>query len=153
MKTLFATVRQPSVTPTQAGGNNGLLYTAQSRYSGKAGEAISITLLDNGANKPLVVSVNGLAISVQLATDASDTITTIANDIVDAIDRHQDARALVFVQCTEGSGEGTGPARAVSQTFLAGGTGVGVSGANVVVFTRDMAGVNPFTVILENTDG
>ena len=88
---------------------NGTLYTGQTSVanSGSAviltslawghqgGNNLSASIVDNGADKPLEVSVSGNAITVQAATDAEGAITSTAAQVVDAINASAAASALV----------------------------------------------------------
>jgi hypothetical protein len=88
-------------------------YTAISR--GTAGNAVTIRLIDPGADGSLSISVVGTAISVTLAY-ATGAVTTTASQLVTAINGDVSASALVAA-----SGSGASPLTALVTTHLAGG--------------------------------
>jgi len=89
-----------------AAANNALAFTAQA--AGEAGNAITIRLTDPGsATASLAVTVDGNAISVDLATDAQGAVTTTASELSAAIAGAAAAAALVAV-ADAGSSDGTG---------------------------------------------
>lgn len=117
---------QASATPTQGGGNNDILWVAMSpNYIGTKGNSLSVELLNGGASKTLAVDViNGTGgqetkVSVTLATDSGSTITSTANDVIDAVARHPQAKEMVEGRATEGTGDGL--AVAVAATSLTSG--------------------------------
>ena len=115
-----------------AGDDNGLTFTAVAY--GPAGNDISIAYVDPGvADAELSVSVVGSAITVNLATDETEAITTTAAEVLAAIEASAAADALVTVAIDAGdTGEGddgSGVVTAMALDNLAGGTGVGVGTA------------------------
>lgn len=106
--------------------NNAIRHTAQDAYTGTAGNSITITLANNGASKPLQVTVSGKNITVQLATDAGSAITSTAAQVIAAINNDHAASSLV-VAANESTSNGTGVVAAVAQTNLAGGTDANVT--------------------------
>lgn len=89
------------------------------RTAGVAGNSITIAHL-GGLNQTLSVSVVGLAITVQLATDGSSVVTSTVSDVVDAVNSH--AAASLLVLATNGVGNGSGLAIAAAVSNLASGT-------------------------------
>lgn len=101
------------------GNNNALTLTAVE--PGTDGNNISLTVVDPAANNAsLGVSVNGTAITVNLATDGGGAITSTAAQIRAALAANAQAAALVSVANT-GASDGSGNAIAVAITPLAGG--------------------------------
>lgn len=95
------------VDPT--GANNAIRY----RPVAPIGSGITVEYVDPGApGAALAVVVVGSAITVNLATDGGSVITTIANDIVAAIQASDDASALVAVSIPPDE-DGTGLATAI----------------------------------------
>lgn len=78
---------------TGTAGTNGINWKAVSM--GVAGNSITITLVKNGMNTPLSVSVANKAITVNLATDASGNVTSTPVAVVNAVNSHVAAKALV----------------------------------------------------------
>lgn len=108
-----------SLTTGTAASDNGITWTAKA--DGTLGDAVSVALIDPAANSAsLSIAVNGNAITVSLATDASGVITTTATALQTAIEADADAASLVTVADT-GDSDGTGVVAAVAKTFLAGG--------------------------------
>jgi phage tail sheath protein FI len=101
------------------GSNNAQTFT--SKLTGTAGDAISLTLVDPGANSAaLAVTVVDKAISVSLATSNVGAITTTATQLAAAIAASAAANALVGAANTAGS-SGAGVVTARAKAFLAGG--------------------------------
>lgn len=98
------------------GDENDLVFTAV--QEGAPGENISIEYADPGAaNQALSVVVNGNAITVNLATDATGQITTTAEDIFAAIQNDPAASALVAVERASGQ-SGAGRVAAMDPKYL-----------------------------------
>lgn len=100
--------------------NNALTFTAVS--AGAIGNSVSVKLRNPQANSAaLSVTVNGSAIVVNLATDASGVITSTATAVKAAVDAKAEAAALVTVANT-GASNGSGIVAATNTTlFLSGG--------------------------------
>src|SRR5262249_52115909 len=80
-----------------AAANNLTQYTPAP--AGEAGSAITIAYTDPQApNQPLQVLVNGTAITIRLATDASGAIISKPADIVQAVNANPLAHVLVTAQ-------------------------------------------------------
>src|SRR3954463_15066681 len=84
-------------------------------YGQNGGNDISAELVKPGASQPLSVAVNGNAISVTLATDASGAVTSTAKQVVDAI--NASASALVTATTFRNTG-GTGVVAPAASTQL-----------------------------------
>jgi hypothetical protein len=118
------------VTPTMGtlntgvvGSNNALTWSAE--QPGVGGNAITIAIVNDGASKPLTVTVAGKAITVHAATDGSSVITSTAAQVINAIHENGEAADLVGVGNTSTS-TGAGVVAAVAATPLATGlAGVG----------------------------
>lgn len=96
--------------------NQGVTYTA--RDAGTQGNAITVALIDPaGPDEELSIAVAGTAITVNLATDSMDAITTTATDLVAALKASPAAMALVSV-----AGAGASALAALTATPLASGT-------------------------------
>jgi len=110
-----------TLTINPAGANNALKFTAVNY--GDSGNDITVAYTNPGGTNPLVVTVTGTAISVQLQTIAAAIVST-ANDVKTAVNDHAAASALVLVtlDTVDGgnTGAGTIPA-AVAATSLSGG--------------------------------
>ena len=121
------------------GSNNDLLFAAvQAGFGtnparGELGNDVTITYVNGGASQSLAVSVSGLDITVQLATDGSSVITSTANDVLEAINASEDAQPLVTASLASGS-DGTGLVTAMSEQSLTG----GADGTNHVTTTDDL---------------
>ncbi len=102
------------------GTNNDLTFIA--RTPGTT-PTITVTYADPSANNAtLSVSVASQAITVNLATNGSGTITSTAAQIKSAIEAHAAANALVVVELAA-SNDGTGVVTAMSAQALAAPTG------------------------------
>lgn len=128
--------------------NSNIKYTAVQQGTltnlarGALGNSVTIAYVNAGASKPLAVTVTGLAISVQLATNGSSVITSIASDIVTAINADVNAKKLVTA-ANAPANTGVGLVSALTATNLAG----GVSGTNFV--TTTVGSPNTFLRILD----
>ena len=99
--------------------NNAQTFTA--KLTGKAGNAISLALVDPAANsQALAITVTGTAISVSLATSAGGAITTTAAQLATAIAANAGANALIGVANT-GASTGAAAVTALPATLLSGG--------------------------------
>lgn len=108
-----------TLTTSLTGSNNDLVYTAVT--GGTDGNSITIAYVDPSAdNAALDVEVVDSAITVNLATDGSGTITTTAADISAAIASNGQASALVTVE-NASTNDGTGVVIALTATALSGG--------------------------------
>lgn len=89
-----------------ANANTGIKFTAAN--TGAGGNAVTVEFVDPAANTAaLGVVVNGNAITVNLATDATGVITSTASEVMAAIDGDAGAAALVSTADVAGS-DGTG---------------------------------------------
>lgn len=70
---------------------------------GSAGNAITISYVNDGDSESLTVTVDGTDITVHLATDSGGTVTSTASDVQGAVNGDGDAAALVSCGTT-GSG-------------------------------------------------
>jgi hypothetical protein len=138
-----------SLTSGTVGANNGTTYT--SKLTGAQGNKSSIALVDPKANsQALSVAVNGLDITVKLATSAGGAITTTATQLMAAIAANTAANALVGTAST-GASSGAGVVAALSKTYLSGGiddafplnTPVLVAGSRVAAAKLGTAGTLP----------
>ena len=97
--------------------NDGLTFTAVT--AGNEGNAISIEFIKPDSDSAdLALAVDGKKISVNLATDATKTITSTPTDIVAAIDVDDDAKVLVTASVL---GSGDEAVTALSAQYLSGG--------------------------------
>lgn len=78
---------------TGTAGTNRITWKAVAM--GIGGNSITVTLVKNGMNTPLSVSVSGQAITVNLATDATGNQTSTAVSVVNAVNGHATAKTLV----------------------------------------------------------
>jgi len=101
---------------------SGASFTAQT--AGTSGNSIRVSYVDPLANNAsLSVSVSGLDITVNLATGATGLITTIASEVVTAVNTNVDAFALVKAAIVGANGtDGSGVVIAQPLTYLSGGT-------------------------------
>lgn len=107
------------VTPTQAGSNNDIRYSARDRGTG--GNSIRIRHVVSGASTPLSVSVSGSDVTVNVATDGSSAATSTADQVIAAITASAAASALLSAERAAGN-NGTGVVAAFAYTNLTGGT-------------------------------
>lgn len=99
--------------------NADVLYTAAA--VGTEGNQIRVQYVDPEATDAvLAVTVSGNDITVSLATDATGTITSTANDVVTAVNGSAEASDLVTAANDAGN-DGTGIVNAIDFTSLAGG--------------------------------
>ena len=100
--------------------NNAILWTA--REGGKAGNSLSVEILNTGKEKALSVDVDGDKITVIAATNGTGAgeITSTATQVIAAVEEHDAASQLVTV-ANSGASSGAGVVAAVAKTSLAGG--------------------------------
>ncbi|NAX21011.1 phage tail sheath C-terminal domain-containing protein [Vibrio sp. V39_P1S14PM300] len=99
--------------------DDGITLTAVE--AGLDGNGIYLTIIaPTDADQVLSVSVAGKAITVSLATDAESAPTSTATEVVDAINAHAEAKALVTASLTNGN-PGTSVAVTVTKQYLSGG--------------------------------
>lgn len=101
--------------------NNAILWSA--KVGGKAGNSLSVEILNTGKGKALSVDVDGDKISVIAATNevGAGEITSTAAQVIAAIEEDNTASQLVTV-ANSGASSGAGVVAAVSKTSLAGGS-------------------------------
>ena len=93
------------------------------RAGGVAGNALTVALVDPGANgAPLTIAVAGSAVAVTLATGPGGAITSTVAEVMNAINAHAEASALVIAGVARGA-VGVTVVVAVVATALAGGAG------------------------------
>lgn len=97
-------------------GNNSLTFT--SAAGGPAGDALSVALQNTGANSALGYSINGNAITVNLATDANGNVTSTAAQVAAYLNGQSGFTALAAVA---DAGGGTGIVAPTAATNLADG--------------------------------
>lgn len=115
------------LTTALTGANNDLKFTALEL--GPDGNNITVAYINAGASKPLVVSVVGSAISVQLATNGSSTITSTGSTVLAAIIASTAASALVSAALAPAN-TGAGLVTVLTATHLAGGSGTNLITTN-----------------------
>lgn len=109
---------QSTLAVTPSGSNNNYKLTAWA--AGTDGDSVTFRVLDPGTpSASLSVSVSGVAITANLATNGSSTITTTSIELVAAINNSIEASKLVYAESTESSVGGT--VTALSVTNLSGG--------------------------------
>jgi len=115
---------KPKASLSLGTGNSGVY--AQAVLGGVAGNSITLTFADNaGNNNPLVVTVVGTAISVQLATDGTGVPTSTANQVIAALG--SDASAAFLINAARlATFDGSGVVVAAGPTALSGGSDTGV---------------------------
>ncbi len=89
--------------------NSGLVFTDVDDYNKQI--LPSITYVNSGVSKPLVISSSGKDITVQLATDGSGVSTTTANDIIAAWNQTAIATIAKY-------GDGTGIVQAMAKKYF-----------------------------------
>lgn len=105
------------VTGTVAS-NNAIRWTSR-----KPGKTVKVAILNNGASKPLAVSINGDTVEVQAATDAGGLITSTAAQVIAAVNAHLLAQDIVKA-ANESTSTGAGVVAAVAATALTGSNGI-----------------------------
>lgn len=110
-----------SLTTDLVGDNNNLVFTAVD--GGVAGNSISVTYVDpQAAWGELTVSVDGTDITVSLSTDGDGIIVATANHVLNAVNTHLGASALVVATNINSDPlTGVGVVTAMPKTFLTGG--------------------------------
>lgn len=85
------------VTPSKVTGtvNAGILWRARDQTNASV---ISVEMVNNGVSTPLLVTVVGNAITVQLAVSSGASITSTANQVIAAVQAHAEANALIHVE-------------------------------------------------------
>lgn len=107
-----------SLTTALAGTNNDLKYTAKDISAN--GNSVRVRYVVAGVSTSLSVSVSGLDITVNVATDGSSAATSTAAQVKAAVEASQPAANLVTVANAPGN-DGTGVVTALGFTSLAGG--------------------------------
>jgi flagellin-like hook-associated protein FlgL len=129
-----------SLTTNLDRADDDLAFTALAE--GADGEAVTVEYVDPGAaNQPLSVSVAGLAITVNLATDAAGAVTSTAAEVMAAIYADASASALVQVAHAPGS-NGAGVVSALGPQNLGRGAANAAFTSNVASLTTDLAGAD-----------
>ncbi len=108
-----------ALTTSCAGSNNDLVYTAVA--AGPEGNSIRVRYVVSGTNTPLSITVDGLDITVNVATDGGGAATSTAAQIAAAIAADPYAGPLVTAQIAA-SNDGTGVVAAFAYTNLSGGS-------------------------------
>lgn len=112
-------LQQATLTTSLTGSNNDIVFTSNDPAYGNS---LSVTYRDPSANNATlsVVVNNSYNVVVNLATGSGGAITTIASDIVSAINSNgTQANALLWATNAAGN-NGTGVVTAMSQTSLTG---------------------------------
>lgn len=104
--------------------NSNLRFKA--KEPGASGNSITVAYVNNGASKPLAITVAGKAITVQLATDAGSLVTSTGSLIRDAIQNSPQARALIYAVLHE-SNTGAGIVTVMTAITLSGGSDIGLA--------------------------
>ncbi|MTI12626.1 phage tail sheath subtilisin-like domain-containing protein, partial [Sansalvadorimonas verongulae] len=110
---------EPATTAslTVGTGDSGLTFAAQT--TGAQGNALAVRFVNPQANDAaLAVSVIGQVISVSLATNASGSVVTTADDVKTAIEGNTEAAGMVAVTLT---GNGSGAVDAEPLAYFTGG--------------------------------
>lgn len=106
------------------GTNNDIAFTDIRQDAGASDPAITVNFVQSGVNTARSITVNGTAITVNLATDAAGAVasTETANSIFAAINANAQASTLVLASAGAGvEGDGTGIVSASNAQSLAGG--------------------------------
>lgn len=118
-----------TLTTALLGDDNDLVFT--SRIEGRTGNLLSVEYIKPlGANQALDIDVDGLAIKVWLATDASGEISSTSNALKAALAAHPVASSLVSV-ADAAANDGSGLLTAMSTAYLSGAAGAVASYASV----------------------
>lgn len=120
---------QATVNVNPTGDDNGLTFTAVEYGTG--GNSIAVRYVNPGANNAaLAVSVAHKQITVSLATNSGGTITSTAAEVLDVVNAHPEAGALVVASIYAGdtgsADDGSGVVTAMAPTALTGGAGTGI---------------------------
>lgn len=102
---------------TAQGSNKDLTFTAVAR--GYPGNSVTIAYVNGGASQSLSVSVSGLAVTVNLATDGSSVPTATASQIMTAINANANAQVVLTASIASGQ-TGNGIPAAFAAQNLAG---------------------------------
>lgn len=105
-------------TTALSGSNNDLVFTAL--HAGPGGNSIRIRYVVAGNNTPLTVVVEGLDITVNVATNGAGAATSTATQVKTALDANPDVKKLITTALAA-SNDGTGVVAAFSFTNLAAG--------------------------------
>lgn len=123
-----------SLTTALTGDNNDIVFTAVT--GGGVGNTISVEYIDpDAASQSLGINVDGRAIQVYLATDASKVITTTGVLLKTAIAAHPVASTLVTAADATDN-DGSGVVTAMGATYLSGGTGSEVTTPDGATLSR-----------------
>ncbi|MEW5724306.1 MAG: flagellar hook-associated protein FlgL [Thermodesulfobacteriota bacterium] len=109
------------LTLDPAGDHNALFFEASGAggWAGTSGNALTIEYVVSATATSAAVSVAGAAITVTLVTSGS-AITTTALEVMDLLNHHASASAMVTVSLADGNA-GSGPLTAMSAASLSGG--------------------------------
>jgi len=116
--TIAAEANEATLLMDSAGALNAVLFTAVE--AGQAGNNITVEFVNNGANQSLSVTVSGLDITVNLATNGASAVTSTADDIIALINADTAASALVSA---DNAGLGSGTVTVLARTNLTTGNG------------------------------
>jgi len=94
-KSMAGLMDREGVAASLTTGTTGNRITWRAKNTGTAGNSIQIAAVKSGNNTPLSVSVSGLVITVNLATDASGNATSTCSQVVTAVNNHASASALI----------------------------------------------------------
>ncbi|HWT40062.1 MAG TPA: hypothetical protein VN081_02220 [Dongiaceae bacterium] len=126
-------------TTALAGTNEDLVFTAvQKGYltnpaRGVLGNGVTVAYVNNGASKPLLVTVSGLAITVQLATNSSSVITSTGSQVMAAINSTDAVKPLITASLAAGN-TGAGLVTVMTAKSLTG----GADGTNHITTDDDL---------------
>ncbi|WP_110955205.1 hypothetical protein [Anaerosinus massiliensis] len=124
-----------SFTTTFTTENSNLTFVAKEK--GVDGNSIKVAFVaPTTASQELSVSVASNVITVNLATDETKTVTTVADDVIAIILENTEAQDLVDVMTADGN-SGSGTVSALVATALAGGT-AGAGGVAEGVLENDV---------------
>lgn len=98
-------------------GSGGILFLAKA--SGTAGNAVSFSLVNGGANQPLTIVTTGNNVTINLATDGSSVVTSTMAQVAAAVTADISANQILAAAPT---GIPTALVGTIGTTFLAGGT-------------------------------
>ena len=105
--------------------NNALVWTA--RHPGRAGNAVSVTLVVAGNNTPFSIAVAGNAVTINAATSAEGAAVTTAAAAMAAVNAHASA-GLLLEAAACGTSDGTGVLAGESAVLSGGEAGDGILG-------------------------
>jgi hypothetical protein len=98
-------------------GAGGILFLAKTE--GAPGNSATITLANNGASLPLLVTTVGNAVTVQLATDSTSMVTSTMQQVADAVRTDPSAHIVMTASATGTTSTVVAP---LASQNLAGGT-------------------------------